>query len=179
MKSSKIEGIVLKRINIGEADKLVTLFTLDQGKLTLKARGIRRLNSRRAGSLELFNLIRANVHNGTLGEVQLVNSFPNWKKHLGRVNIAYQLVELVDKLTPDEEAHPDIFQTLVAVFAQIGQLGDDWQDVVEFWFIDILQDLGYWPRGQKFEGDIYQLIEKLTEREFKSPKVLAKIKNGL
>jgi hypothetical protein len=38
-----------------------------------------------------------------------------------------------------------------------------------------LTDLGYWPHGQSFEGDIYDLIEKLSEREFKSHKILKKL----
>ena len=84
MRTYTVEGIVIKRQNIGEADKLITLFTETLGKITLLARGIRKSSSRRVGSLELFNQVKVSAARGrgeldTLTEVQLLNSFSPWR----------------------------------------------------------------------------------------------------
>ena len=53
--SFKTEGIILKRMNYGEADRILTIYTLHHGKIRAMAKGVRKLQSRKAGSLELFN----------------------------------------------------------------------------------------------------------------------------
>ena len=98
MNSYSDVGIVLKRLKLGEADKLVTFYTQRHGKVTAIARGLRRPTSKRAGSLELFNIVKSSFIKGkgeldTLAEVQILESHSGWRKHLGRVNLAYQLAE--------------------------------------------------------------------------------------
>ena len=109
------EGIVIKRQNFGEAGKIITLFTREKGKINLLAKGIRKTTSKRAGSLELFNRVKISAVKGrgeldTLTEVLLVENFARWRKYLGRITIAYQLCEVVDRLTPDRQPHPEIFE---------------------------------------------------------------------
>ena len=59
----RVSAIVLKRREMGEADRLLTVLTRDRGKLTLLAKGVRRVASRKAGHIEPFTevdiLIRA------------------------------------------------------------------------------------------------------------------------
>ena len=45
---------MLRRVDFGEADRVLVLFTREHGKLSVVAKGIRRLSSRSAGHLELF-----------------------------------------------------------------------------------------------------------------------------
>ena len=54
-RSYPIEAIVLKRTDIGEADRILTLFTPNRGKMRAVAKGIRRPISKKAGHLELLN----------------------------------------------------------------------------------------------------------------------------
>ncbi len=180
MKSTTVEGIVIKRSNLGEADRLITLFTKTSGKMTVVARGVRKLSSKRAGSLELFNLIKAQIIQGkgelgTLAEVQSINTFPIWRKHLGRVTLAYQMCEAVDKLTPDHQPHPQVFEILKGSLVEIGGLKIDWKLKIENWLVEILVDLGFWPRDKVFSGDIVEFIESISSRSYNSPKLLAKL----
>ena len=55
IRTYKVNAIVLARRNIGEADKLITLFTKEYGKKKVLAKGIRRVSSRRAPYLEQFS----------------------------------------------------------------------------------------------------------------------------
>jgi len=181
MSSYRFEGVIIKRHNLGETDKLVTFFTKDLGKITLKARGLRKLSSKRAGALELFNLVRAQAVTGkgdldTLTEVDLVEPFSSWRTHLGRVTLAYQLCEAIDKLTPDHQPHPEIFTLLVSDLSQISLLGEDWEKIMHEWLLDILRTLGFWPENQSFSGNINELLEKTTDRPLHSRKLLSKLK---
>jgi DNA repair protein RecO (recombination protein O) len=174
-------GLVIKRHNFGEADKLVTIYSKDHGKVTLKARGVRKLNSKRAGSIDLFNYIKFHVVSGrgeidTLTEVENISDFSAWKMHLGRVNIAYQLCELVDKLTPDREPHPEIFEFLVKDLFEIGNLKIDWKLRIENWKLKILSELGYWDKNKNFVGDINELVETVSERPLHAHKILHMLK---
>ncbi|MCB0115895.1 MAG: recombination protein O N-terminal domain-containing protein, partial [Caldilineaceae bacterium] len=51
---NRMQGVVLRRRDQGEADRVLTVFTPDQGKRDLIAKGIRKTTSRKAGHLELF-----------------------------------------------------------------------------------------------------------------------------
>jgi DNA repair protein RecO (recombination protein O) len=177
MHSYSIEGIVLKRSDFGETDRLITLFTKTHGKITVMAKGVRRLSSKRIGSLELFTTLQASIHPGrgsldTLGEVTLVSPYPRWKKHLGRINLAYQLAEAVDKLTPDRESHPEVYAFLHHSLLNIGNLGSDWQVEFRSWLVQLVEELGYWPKDRIFTGDIYAFLESLAARPLNSPKLL-------
>jgi len=54
MKSYKTEGIIIKRKNFGEADRILTIFTKNKGKISIVAKGVRKINSRRAPHIELL-----------------------------------------------------------------------------------------------------------------------------
>lgn len=181
MRSYSDEGVVLKRQNFGEGDKIITVFSLRHGKIQLIAKGVRKTSSKRSGSVELFNLLKfhaAQGHGGwdVLTEVQLLDSFASWRKHLGRVNLAYQLVEVVDKLTPDHQPHPEIFKILKTSLSEIDGLKADWKSRIENWLIEIVRELGYWPANREFTGSIYEFMEEISSRPLHSPKLLSKLK---
>ena len=55
MKQSRTHGIVLTRVDYGEADRIITMLT-PEGKITLMVRGVRRIKSKLAGGVELFSV---------------------------------------------------------------------------------------------------------------------------
>ncbi|KKU28427.1 MAG: repair protein RecO protein [Candidatus Amesbacteria bacterium GW2011_GWA2_47_11b] len=181
MNSYSDRGVVLKRSNLGEADKLITFYTKNHGKVAAVARGLRKPTSKRAGSLELFNEVKVSFIKGkgeldTLAEVQILETYSGWRKHLGRVNLAYQLVEVIDKLTPDHQPHQEIFEILRRSLSEIGNLKIDWKLKIENWKLQLLRELGYWPRTKDFTGEVDQFIESLINRPLNSPKLLNRLK---
>lgn len=148
--------------------------------MTVIARGIRKLTSKRAGSVELFNLIRAQIVLGkgnlaTLAEVQALETFRPWRKQLGRVTLAYQVCEAVDKLTADQQPHPQVFNILVSALSQIGRVGSNWQDQVQTWLVAVVRDLGYWPQNLEFTGDIFEFMEGISSRSYNSQRLLKRL----
>ena len=181
MNSYTVEGIVIKRFNLGEADRLITLFTKNHGKITALAKGIRKPASKRAGSIEVFNhvkvsLIKSRGDLEVLTEVQIINSFTSWRNHLGRITLAYQICEIVDKLTPDHQPNPEVFEILKNSMSQIGSLQVDWKTKSENWSIDVVRELGFWSNEKKFDGDVSKYIEEIISRPLHSSKMLNKLK---
>lgn len=121
--SYKAEAIILKRTNLGEADRLVTVFSKDRGKLTLIAKGIRRLTSRKKGHLELFNRVSLQIAKGKnldlIIEADTLNNFSRLRRNLNRVRIAYLFLELVDKLTAENQEHAEVYSLLCGTFSQL------------------------------------------------------------
>jgi DNA repair protein RecO (recombination protein O) len=167
MRTYSVTGIVIKRTNFSESDRIVTLFTLEHGKVTVIAKGVRKLTSHRSGSLELFNHIRATIIQGrgqldTLAEVDLLNSFSSWRHQLGRISVAYELAELVDKLTADRQILPSVYLLLTQSLEDISSLTTDWQSDLHNWTLELVRELGFWPKDKPFAGDLQQFISEIS-----------------
>ena len=100
-------GIVLARTNYGEADRIVTMLTPDNGKLRLMAKGVRRSKSKLAGGIELFSVseisfIRGRGDISTLTSTRLQTHYGNIVKHIDRTMAGYDLIKQINKATEDE-----------------------------------------------------------------------------
>lgn len=173
MKHSSFEGVVIKKSNYSEADKIVTIFTKEFGKITVLAKGLRRMSSKRSGSLDLFTHIKGSHVAGrgnlpTLTEVVLINMHANWKKHFGRISVAYRLAEVVDKLTADFQPHPETYDLFLSHLSDISHLKKDWQVKLDIWIIELLNSLGYLDLKSPVNLDLQDFIEDLADRPLKS-----------
>jgi len=110
------EAIVLKRTDFGEADRLLTLFTRDFGKVRAIAKGARKPQSRKTGHVELFMRTTCFFAKGRdidiLTQAEMVDAYLALREDLVRTTYAAYAVELLDRFTVDEDAHPDIYNLL-------------------------------------------------------------------
>lgn len=173
----KTEGVIIKRLNFGEADKILTIFTKHHGKIRAVAKGVRRLTSRKAGTVELFNQATLFFSRGKnldiLTEATLIDSFSDWRQDLKKVACAYYFCELVDKLTADNQPHQDVYQLLINYLAHLGSSASLAKLVREF-EEKILVNLGFGipDRWQRHAGSLRPYLEQITERELHAPKIL-------
>lgn len=116
MRYFRAEGIIIKRKNYGEADRLITIFTRQFGKLQVKATGVRKITSRRSPHVELLNYTEVALYQGKhypiLVEAVTKNLFSDIKNDLTKVGFSYHLCELIDGLCPENEEHESVFQLL-------------------------------------------------------------------
>lgn len=184
MRASRVltaEGIVIKRKNLGEADRMLTVFTKKYGKVRLLARGVRKISSKRGPHIEVFTHIIATIHKSqsqdTLTEVAPVTSFEQIRKDLQRVGAAYYLCELIDGLLPIEQPHEDVFHLLVEAFTTLSTVKNDRIEVLRARFAAaLLTKLGYMEAGKKFkDNDIDGYVEDLLEHRLKTVKIAARI----
>lgn len=143
----KAEAIVLRRANLGEADRLVTLFARDQGKLTAVAKGARKPKSRFAGRLELFTHLRVLLAVGrtldVVSQVEVLEPFAPVRTDLGRLGYASLAAELTDRATADREPAPEVFRALRAA---LGLIRDGDPEVAALWYAArVLVLTGYRP----------------------------------
>ena len=114
----RADAIVLRRVNIGETDRVVTLYTRNKGKVATIAKGARKSLSRLAAATEPFIFGRYMLATGqnldVMTQVEIKESFSKIRKNVERVAYAIYFLELVDSFTEEREIGQDIFDTLLS-----------------------------------------------------------------
>lgn len=152
MKPLSTTGIILRRTNFGEADRIVTLLTPDYGKLRLMAKGVRKVKSKLAGGIELFSVsqisfIKGRGDIGTLISSRLVIHYGTIVKNLERTMLAYELIKRIDKATEDEP-EAAYFELLQQAFIALADVHID-LTLIEVWFsMQLLKLAGHSPNLQ-------------------------------
>ena len=104
-------------MDLGEADRIVTLFSRDEGKMRAVAKGVRRTTSRSAGHLEPFTLSDVLLAVGreldVISQADTLDAFRGIREDLVLTTHAYYLAELVDLLTEDRTENRAVFDVLV------------------------------------------------------------------
>ena len=115
-KSLRTEAIVLRRTDFGEADRLLTLYSREYGKIRALAKGARKPNSRKTGHVELFMrtqfMIATGRDIGIVTQAELVEPYTAVRDDLIRTTYAAYAVELLDKFTADEDKNPALYDLL-------------------------------------------------------------------
>ncbi len=113
----RVEGVILKRTDVGEADRLLTLYTPERGKLRAVAKGARKPSARKTGHVELFNhatlLIAVGRDLDVITQADTVESFLPLRNDLDRLSYAYYFAELVDRFTEEEEENRAVYDLLL------------------------------------------------------------------
>jgi DNA repair protein RecO (recombination protein O) len=113
--------LVLRTFDQGESDRVVHLYTETHGRVSAIAKGARRSKRRFPGTLEILSLVDVRLVDPPraqlmrLESAKLVGAFEGITSSLGRYAIACQFLELLDRLTAEREAHPDLFHFAVGV----------------------------------------------------------------
>ena len=202
MRGFKTEGIILKRKNFGEADRILTVFTQSRGKISIVAKGVRRITSRRAGNVELLNRVVMFLYQGQgmpiLTEAEGIESFEKLKSDLALSTVAFHIIELVDKLSAENQENRVLYEHLVNVLKRLEK--NPRQIFIRAFEAKILTNLGFadfkdplivklvnsnWDEIEKMEIDKKQALElesilryhleRVIEGSLKSRKFLKKI----
>ena len=160
-------GIVLRRINYGEADRIITFITPDMGKISIIAKGTRKPKSKLAGSIELFGeseltFIMGKGEIANLISARLVKNYGNIVKELSRTNIGYQILQLTNKNL--EFASGGEFYILVKeAFIALDNPSIDIR-IIKIWFgMNFLNIMGHQPNlvvvpsGEEIKNYIFHL----------------------
>lgn len=180
MRSFKTEGIIIKRKNYSEADRIVTVLSKYHGKLQFKASGVRKITSRRSAHIEPLNYALLTLHMGNvfpiLTEAQSLSSYDDIKNDLSKVGSAYHICELVDGLCPEKEENRAIFELLKKTLDEMSYQSD-LPLLVHAFEVELLTLLGYWQkdRVQSSSLDTEQFIENIIEKKLKSRRIFTKI----
>lgn len=176
MRNFKEEAIVIKRRNYGEADRMLTIFTKNYGKMSVVAKGVRRITSKRASHIELLNQAVLYIHKGKgmpiLGEAQVVSHFEDIKQDLTKVGFAYHLCELIDGLCPDGQENRTVYSLFLNTLKRL-ESENEIAPVIHEFEIELLSLLGFFSRHQPTQQlNTTSFIENILERRLKSRQIL-------
>ncbi len=143
------EALVLRRTDFGEADRVLTLFTLAEGKLRAVAKGVRRTVSRSGGHLELFVhsdlLLSRGRELDMVAQAEMIHSFRAVREDLLRTSYAYYLAELVDGLSEERQPNPALFRTIVEALTAL-ETAQDVRLVTTHFILAALDQSGFRPQ---------------------------------
>ena len=168
----RVEAIVLKRTDHGEADRLLTLFSPDLGKLRAIATGARKPSSRKSGHVELFTHTHLLLAKGrqldVVTQADTLDAFISLRDNLERVGYAYYLAELVDRFSEEGDAasrggtrtdlksslprddaaeeNRAVFDLLLHSLAALGDAMSNPELLARFFELRLLQYVGYRPQ---------------------------------
>lgn len=175
----KAEGIVLKRKNYRESDRMITILTKEFGKIRTIAKGVRKISSRRAGHLEIFTQAKFGLYEGRgfdyITEATAIDQYEAFRYDLGKASFAYYLCELADFLIPERQEQTEIYDRLCESLSILCKTTSEEERHVEVYKfgLDILWHLGFLPRTQSIAASsIHEYIENITERRLKTLKLL-------
>jgi DNA repair protein RecO (recombination protein O) len=118
-----VEAVVLRRLSLGETDRVVTLFTRDSGKLSAVAKGARGPRSRLAGVTEPFTYFNGLLAMGqnldVLTQAEVLNAYGGIRKDLARVGYASYFVEIADAGLEERQPAPELWDLLVAALGTV------------------------------------------------------------
>lgn len=173
MRSYKTQGIIIKRNNFGEADRILTVFTKSQGLLKIKAKGVRRIPSRRASHVELLNFSILSLYEGPklpiLTEAQTINAFSDLKSDLSKIGMAYHICELINGLCAPHQENRMVFTLLLNTLEKLTIQADPRQTIKEF-EIELLILLGFWNKNRSSDN-MHFVIENILERKLKTARM--------
>ncbi len=156
MPTYQADAIVLRRLDYGEADRIVTLLTREYGKLAAIAKGVRRGKAKAAGSLDLFARSRMMLAKGrnldVVAQVERRGDVRHISGDLERTAYACLVSEVVDKVLEDRHPVDDVFNLVVDTLDRLNAVERSPRADGAWFVMRILDQLGYLPQLQDCPG---------------------------
>jgi DNA repair protein RecO (recombination protein O) len=148
-RSFRVEAVVLRHADWGEADRLLTLYTRERGKVRAIAKGARKIRSRKAGHLEPFTRVTLQLARGhdllIVTQVDTQDAYLSIHENLVKTGYAAYIAELIDRFTyEDDTENFSIFRLLTEALRRIEQETDPWL-AIRYYEVRLLDLLGYRP----------------------------------
>jgi len=143
------EAIIIKKTKLGEADRILTLYTPHLGKIQAVAKGVRRPRSKMSGHLELLTHSLVSLARGknidTVTGTQTINSFLPLKSDLKLTSYALYATELVNQFGAENLENQPLFELLLQTLQRLC-LGGDNELVLRYFELHLLNEVGYRPQ---------------------------------
>lgn len=151
----RVEGVVLRRRDLGEADRILTVFTDRLGKISVVAKGTRRTQSRLAGHLEPFSrtslLIAKGRNLDIVTQASLIEPFKHLRANEALIAYAGYFADLVDQFTVEGQESHRAYDLFIESLAELDQDLDPF--VISTYFeLAMLALMGFQPEIYKCIG---------------------------
>lgn len=147
------EGFIFKKEDIGEADRIYSIYTRDFGKIEILGKGIRKISAKLRSAMELFSFSKVEFIKGKKGkrltDAFLIERFSNIRNDLKRLKIAFKISKLLDSLIKGEEKDERILELILETFYKLNDyfFPENLKKTIFYYFFwNILNLLGYGPQ---------------------------------
>jgi DNA repair protein RecO (recombination protein O) len=144
----RVEAIILQHSDWGEADRILRLYTREQGKLRAIAKGARKMKSRKAGHLEPFMRSRLMLAKGRdmwiVTQAELIEAYSSMRENLESTARMAYVIELLDRLTYEEGQNWQLFDLASNTLTRLSENSDSFVPI-HYYEMRILDLTGYRP----------------------------------
>lgn len=120
-----LHALILERSEYGEADRLLTAYSLEEGRVRLIAKGVRKILSSRKAALELFTLSALLVSESRsmahVNEASIIENYSRLKGALPRILVAHHIAEIILRTTAERDPSPELFHLLEQTFRHLNR----------------------------------------------------------
>ena len=137
MRFLKTQAIIIKRKNIGEADRLVTAITDRFGKLRFFAKGVRKTLSKHASALEPFLIIELSLviqKNKTVTNSRIIKNF-SFEKDVDKMALLFFVSDILDSLMPEDQANEALFLFFKKFLSEISRNSSSKIPLLSYFFV--------------------------------------------
>jgi len=119
------EGVVLRTIKLGEADRIVTVFTQGHGKIRAVAKGVRKTTSKFGARLEPTSLIAIQCYQGReldiVTQAETLEANRALREEYALFTHAIPMLEAVDQVAQEREPNPALYRMLTGALRTLAQ----------------------------------------------------------
>ena len=164
----KTEAIVLKKRAFPNQDKIVTLFTKELGKLTVFAKGIKKITSRRLPHVQTANLINTILYKKDnrfyLQETNLISGFSQIKKNPHKIQLLYLFLFVVERLLPENQLETTVYKLVLKFLIELAKTDSQNDLFLTKSLNKILQLLGYSKEDKSYD-ELTNTIEEIIHEK--------------
>lgn len=166
----KLEAIVLKKVHLLNKDVLISLFTEDLGRVTVFAKGVKKITSRRSPHLQTGNLINVLVSQKNdhyyLQESELVSGFFELKKDEKKVSQLYSFLFVLDRLLPEQQKEIQIYNLAKNFFIDLTKSAKSEEIIIKY-LTKMMKLMGYLDK-KVATFELKSLIEEIINEKIPS-----------
>ena len=145
----KTEAVVLSKLNYSDSSKIVSLYTLSNGRMSAIVKGGRRKNSKIGNIIDPLNVIDVVLYKKESRDIQLISDAvlvshsPNIREDIDKLKYSYAVLELVRNLTLENETNERLFKGIKRILDLFNK-GEEIPEVIfcRFFFF-FLKEIGY------------------------------------
>lgn len=152
----KTEALVLRKYSLPNEDRIITLFTKDRGKMSVVAKGIKKITSRRLPHMETANLVRATLSQTRdrfyLQDSTLLSGFTALKTASRKIDLMYFYFFILEYILPPEQPESHIYTSTLHFMVQLSEAESADTFPILSYLNNLLKMLGYSNADMTFES---------------------------
>lgn len=149
MEHIKTKGLVIKEINVGEADKILKVFTKLIGKISVSAKGARKPKSHLAAGTQLFSYCDFLIYQGrnynVIQQLELISTFHGIREDIIKLTYASYFLELLDFVTEEEEKNEELLLLTLKTFSVLEKKTWNPKLIARIYELKLMSLIGYMP----------------------------------